>query len=59
MHFDFMVDDLAVAVENAMRLGAAKAAAQYSGDNVLTLLDPEGHPFCLIQRQIEKSEFDL
>jgi predicted enzyme related to lactoylglutathione lyase len=47
MHFNFQVDDLPSAVEEAIRLGAAKAANQYGGEYFVTMLDPEGHPFCL------------
>lgn len=49
IHFDFVVPDLAVAVEKAMELGAKKAEAQYGGDIFVTLFDPAGHPFCLVQ----------
>jgi len=58
MHLDFVVDDLPSAVEEAIRFGAVKPAEQY-GDYYVTLLDPEGHPFCLCKRSQEKSEFDL
>ena len=47
MHLDFTVVNLTSAVEKAVSLGAAKAAAQYGGDGFITLLDTEGHPFCL------------
>ncbi|MDR0813090.1 MAG: hypothetical protein LBO63_03685 [Oscillospiraceae bacterium] len=59
MHLDFTVDDLLSAVEKAIRLGAAKPAEQYGGADFVTLADPEGHPFYLIQRSNSKSEFDL
>lgn len=58
MHLDFTVDDLQSAVDKAIRLGATKAAAQYGGENCVTLLDTEGHPFCLCKRQ-SNSEFEL
>jgi len=58
MHLDFVVDDLPSAVEDANRLGAAKPAEQY-GDHYVTLLDPDGHPFCLCARSNEKSSFDM
>ena len=60
MHLDFTVDDIASAVEKAIRLGAAKAATQY-GDWV-TMLDPDGHPFCLCEKAESnsvKNEVDL
>jgi len=50
MHFNFQVDDLQTAVEEAIRLGATKAANQYGGEHFVTLLDTEGHPFCLCKR---------
>ncbi|MHC1695878.1 MAG: VOC family protein [Eubacteriales bacterium] len=58
MHLDFTVDNVPSAVEEAVRLGAIKAASQYGGDHCVTMLDPEGHPFCLCKRQ-NKSEFEL
>jgi hypothetical protein len=50
MHFDFQVDDLTTAVEEAIMLGATKPEQQYGGDDFMTLLDPEGHPFCLCKK---------
>ena len=50
MHFNFQVNDLSAAVEEAIHLGATKAADQYGGDHFVTLLDPVGHPFCLCRR---------
>lgn len=47
MHLDFQVDHLEEAVERALQLGASKPDSQYGGDHFITLLDPEGHPFCL------------
>lgn len=47
MHFDFQVDDLAEMVEKAERLGAVRAAAQFGGDQWVTMADPAGHLFCL------------
>jgi catechol 2,3-dioxygenase-like lactoylglutathione lyase family enzyme len=49
MHFNFGVDDLRAAVAEATRLGATKAASQYGGEHFITMLDPEGHPFCLCE----------
>lgn len=51
MHFNLQVDDLEAAVDEAVRLGAAKAAQQYGGDRFVTLIDPEGHLFCLCARK--------
>ena len=58
MHLDFTVDDLPATVNEAIRLGATKAAVQYDGVGCITMLDTEGHPFCLCKRQ-GKSEFEL
>jgi catechol 2,3-dioxygenase-like lactoylglutathione lyase family enzyme len=46
VHLDFQVADLQAAVEEALALGAALAAAQ-PNESVRVLLDPAGHPFCL------------
>ena len=46
-HFNFQVDDLPSSVEEAIRLGAKKAISQYGGEHFITMIDPEGHPFCL------------
>ena len=49
-HLDFGVDrkDLQEALDKAQRLGARIAETQYGGDEWITLLDPAGHPFCLL-----------
>ena len=49
-HLDFSVGrkDLQEALDTALRLGARIAEAQYGGDEWVTLLDPAGHPFCLL-----------
>ena len=46
MHLSFEVSDLAAAVEHAVELGARLADFQPL-DHAATLLDPDGHPFCL------------
>jgi hypothetical protein len=46
LHLDFQVGDLAVAVEEAVALGAVLADVQ-PNDAVRVLFDPAGHPFCL------------
>ena len=46
-HFDYCVDNLEVAVEEALKLGATKASKQYYETSVV-MLDPEGHPFCIM-----------
>ena len=50
MHFDFQVGDLDSAVADAVALGATLADDQPQ-DNVRVLLDPAGHPFCLVLDQ--------
>ncbi len=47
MHFDFQVGCVADAVSHALSLGAEKASEQFGGDEFTTMLDPDGHPFCL------------
>lgn len=47
MHFDFQVDDVTSAVLEAESLGAYKAEAQFGQEHYITMVDPEGHPFCL------------
>lgn len=59
MHLDFTVDDFSAAVEKAIRLGATKAAMQYGGEDFVTMLDPEGRPFCICGRPKVKSAFDV
>ncbi|MBR5970097.1 MAG: VOC family protein [Lachnospiraceae bacterium] len=56
-HLDFIVQDqteLKEAVSHAVRCGARIADAQYghneekNTDKWITLIDPEGHPFCFV-----------
>ena len=46
MHFDFYVDDLDAAVEQAVACGATLSEVQFF-ESSRTLFDPAGHPFCL------------
>jgi catechol 2,3-dioxygenase-like lactoylglutathione lyase family enzyme len=48
MHLDFQVGDLDAAVADAVALGATPAGAQPQ-DDVRVLVDPAGHPFCLVR----------
>jgi catechol 2,3-dioxygenase-like lactoylglutathione lyase family enzyme len=48
MHFDFQVGDLDAAVAEAVALGATLADHQPQ-DNVRVLVDPAGHPFCVVR----------
>ena len=45
-HFDLAVDDLAVAAEACVGLGA-RLPSEQPGETWTVLLDPSGHPFCL------------
>lgn len=47
-HMDFGVSNLAEAVEHALACGAKKAEIQYS-THWTVMIDPAGHPFCLVQ----------
>ncbi len=46
LHLDFYVDHLEQAVQYATGLGAKPAEQQYFKTS-RTMIDPEGHPFCL------------
>jgi predicted enzyme related to lactoylglutathione lyase len=46
MHLDVLVDDLDVAEDATLALGATKHAEQ-PGSTFRVFLDPAGHPFCL------------
>ena len=48
MHLDVQVGDLDAAAADAVALGATVAGAQPQ-ENVRVLLDPAGHPFCLVR----------
>jgi predicted enzyme related to lactoylglutathione lyase len=50
MHLDIQVGDLDGAVEDAVALGA-RLATEQPQDNVRVLIDPAGHPFCLVLDQ--------
>lgn len=50
-HLDFAVADrsaLKGATDKAIGLGAKVADEQYGGDDWITMLDPDGHPFCFV-----------
>ena len=49
VHFDFLVPDVAEAVAKAEALGGRKADAQFGGEVYTTVLDPAGHPLCLVK----------
>ncbi|TDD29372.1 VOC family protein [Nonomuraea terrae] len=47
-HLDFTVTDVETAVKELMALGATVPDVQPGGDDWTVVLDPEGHPFCLM-----------
>ncbi|NOX28443.1 MAG: VOC family protein [Actinobacteria bacterium] len=47
-HLDFDVTDLDDAEAALLRIGAAKASVQPSPDDWRVMLDPAGHPFCIV-----------
>jgi hypothetical protein len=50
-HFEFVVDDPVQAVVELSRLGAALAPLQGAANpDLQVMLDPSGHPFCVIRR---------
>lgn len=52
-HIDFKVANLKEAEEHAMECGAIKAAIQYY-DTSTVMIDPAGHPFCLVAEEQEE-----
>ena len=52
MHLDFYVENLEEAVKYAVELGAKLVEQQYFRTS-RTMLDPEGHPFCLDTEEAE------
>ena len=51
VHIDFVVDDLDAAVERALAAGAKRESecVEWRGSRCVTLSDPFGHGFCLIE----------
>jgi hypothetical protein len=49
-HFDFAVEDLEEAETRLLELGATKPDHQPGGDRWRVLLDPAGHPFCMVTK---------
>ncbi|MDR1298738.1 MAG: VOC family protein [Oscillospiraceae bacterium] len=56
VHWDFCVDDVAEGVKHALSCGAVLAEAQYGGDDYQTLIDPAGHPFCIMKYHAPPAE---
>lgn len=48
LHLDFDVDSLDLAEADAVAIGALVAAVQPRPDAFRVMLDPAGHPFCLV-----------
>ena len=49
MHLDLFVDDLDIAEAAAIGVGAVKAGFQPEPGRWRVLIDPSGHPFCLVR----------
>lgn len=52
MHFEVAVPDLAAAVEHVVRAGGREAVRQPADRDpakLRVMLDPAGHPFCLVE----------
>jgi len=50
-HIDLFADDQAAEVERLLALGATRKAWRYpAGADYVVLQDPEGNPFCVVQR---------
>lgn len=50
-HLDFTVrgkKQMELAVQHAISCGAVKATVQYDAEKWVTMIDPEGHPFCFV-----------
>lgn len=48
-HMDFVVNDIEAAIAHTVGLGGSIAPEQFSNEWQV-MLDPAGHPFCLLQR---------
>ena len=49
-HIDVMVDDVDVATERVLEIGARRLEPSQQGQHAHVFADPAGHPFCLIPR---------
>ncbi len=52
LHMDFYVDNLEEAIQYAISLGATPTNEQYFKTSH-TMIDPQGHPFCLDTDELE------
>ncbi len=50
LHVDLVTDDLDAAVALALECGATRHPHQPDEDEAV-MIDPDGHPFCLIRRE--------
>lgn len=48
LHLDIGVPDLDAARKQLVEQGAVEASSQPGGDEWVVLLDPDGHPFCIM-----------
>jgi catechol 2,3-dioxygenase-like lactoylglutathione lyase family enzyme len=51
-HIDVMVDDLDVATERVLAIGARRLEPSAPEQHAHVFADPAGHPFCLIPRPV-------
>jgi catechol 2,3-dioxygenase-like lactoylglutathione lyase family enzyme len=51
-HVDVMVDDLDVATERVLAIGARRLEPSAPEQHAYVFADPAGHPFCLIPRPV-------
>ncbi len=51
LHLDFHVTDMEKARVELLAIGAVQADFQ-SAENFLVFIDPEGHPFCLVLKDV-------
>ena len=49
LHLDLRGSDFSMAIEQAIALGATRAADVYQGDRWQVLRDPEGNEFCILR----------
>lgn len=52
LHLDFYSDDVADSVKHAIACGAR--LAEYQSGDWQVLIDPAGHPFCIVPARIRK-----
>ncbi|MBO1756901.1 VOC family protein [Allobranchiibius sp. CTAmp26] len=56
MHLEIFVEDLHQVETRLLQLGATKPSARNpSGQDLVVLTDPAGHPFCIIERSTHDS----